>query len=195
MIEINLLPHREARRVADLRETVAALVFGLVVVGGGIWFAERDIAHDMTAAEASVRQLKSNIEQYKPQEQQVADFKAKKQRLQVKLDVIRSLDAARSGPLRLMDELSLRTPERLWLTSLKTSGNKVTVDGESLDTGVVADFLRGLNESRYFQNVDLESTSRGAGVEGGVKVVKFTVTAEMVNPDQLAVTSASGEAA
>lgn len=193
MIEINLLPHREARRVADLRESLAVLVLGLVVVCGGIWFAERDVANDMTTAESSVRQLKSNIEQYKPQEQQVADFKDKKQRLQLKLDVIKSLDAARSGPLRLMDELSQRTPERLWLTALRTKGNKVTLDGESLDTGVVADFLRGLNESRYFQNVDLESTSRGAGVEGGVKVVKFTVTAEMVNPDQAP--AASGEAA
>jgi len=193
MIEINLLPHREARRVADLRESLAVLVLGLVIVCGGIWFAERDVANDMTTAESSVRQLKSNIEQYKPQEQQVADFKDKKQRLQLKLDVIKSLDAARSGPLRLMDELSQRTPERLWLTGLRTKGNKVTLDGESLDTGVVADFLRGLNESRYFQNVDLESTSRGAGVEGGVKVVKFTVTAEMVNPDQAPATS--GEAA
>ena len=65
----------------------------------------------------------------------------------------------------------------------------MTLEGESLDTGVVADFLRGLNESRYFQNVDLESTSRGSGVEGGVKVVKFTVTAEMVNPVESAATN------
>lgn len=34
-MEINLLPHRQARRVADLRETLAVLVLGLVVVIGG----------------------------------------------------------------------------------------------------------------------------------------------------------------
>ena len=181
MIEINLLPHREARRVADLRETVALLVLGLIVVGGGIWYTDKALDDEMARAEASVRQLKANIEQYRPQELQVAAFKKKKQRLQVKLDVIKGLDLARSGPLRLMDELSVRTPERLWLTSLSTKGKKVTVQGESLDTGVVADFLRGLNESRYFDNVDLESTSRGNAV-AGVKVVKFTVTAEMTNP-------------
>jgi type IV pilus assembly protein PilN len=181
MIEVNLLPHREARRVADLRDTVALLVLGLVVVCGGIFYVDRSLDESMLAAETSVRQLKANIEQYKPQELQVAAFKEKKTRLQTKLDVIQELDVARGGPLRLMDELSIKTPERLWLTSLTTKGRLVTLEGESLDTGVVADFLRGLNESNYFENVDLESTSRGSAIEG-VKVVKFIVRAEMTNP-------------
>ena len=181
MIEVNLLPHREARRVADLRETAALLVLGLLVVGGGIFYVDRNLDQSVAAAQTSVRQLKSNIEQYRPQELQVAAFKAQKQSLQTKLDVIQELEIARGGPLRLMDELSLRVPERLWLTSLTTKGKRVTLAGESLDTGVVADFLRGLNESQYFKNVDLESTSRGGAVEG-VKLVKFIVTAEMTNP-------------
>jgi len=181
MIEINLLPHREAKRAADLRETIAILLLGLVLVGGAIWWVDKNAQEDIASAQAAVRQLKANIEQFKPQEKQVAAFKKKKQQLQVKLDVIHGLDRARSGPLRLMDELSKSAPERLWLTSLKTEGARVTLEGESLDTGVVADFLRTLNASRYFTNVDLDSTSRGKAVQG-VKVVKFTVTAEMTNP-------------
>ena len=181
MIEINLLPHREAKRVADLRDTAGLLVLGLVLVFGGIGFVDSGITATIEKNEASVRQLKANIEKFKPQQEQVAQFKAKKKQLQVKLDVIHGLDRARSGPLRLMDEISSRTPERLWLTKLSTKGKKVIVSGESLDTGVVADFLRGLNESKYFDNVDLESTSRGKAIQG-VKVVVFTVTAEMAAP-------------
>ena len=41
MIEINLLPHRESRRIADLRQTVAILFLGLVVAGGAIFFVAR----------------------------------------------------------------------------------------------------------------------------------------------------------
>jgi type IV pilus assembly protein PilN len=183
MIEINLLPHREAKRVADLRDSVGLLVLGLVLVMGGIWFAESGIKAEIAKNEASVRQLKANIQKFKPQQEQVARFKDKKKQLQVKLDVIHGLDRARSGPLRLMDEISTRTPERLWLTKMTTNGKKVTLSGESLDTGVVADFLRGLNESPYFANVDLESTSRGKAIQG-VKVVVFTVTAEMATPPE-----------
>ena len=178
MIEINLLPHREARRVADVRDSVGLLALGLVVVVGAMWFMEQGVKADIAKNEASVRQLKANIEKFKPQEQQVAVFKKQKKRLQVKLDVIEGLDIARSGPLRLMDEISLRTPERLWLTKLSTQGKKIKLSGESLDNGVVADFLRSLNESPYFENVDLESTTRGKA-RAGVKVVVFTVTADM----------------
>ena len=54
MIEINLLPHREARRAADLRETVALLVLGVVLVGGGIFIIDQGVASDLAAAEATV---------------------------------------------------------------------------------------------------------------------------------------------
>ena len=186
MIEINLLPHREARRAADLRDSIGLLFLGFVLVMGGIWFFDSGIDNEIASREASVRQLKANIEKFKPEQEKVAAFKAKKKQLQVKLDVIHGLDRARSGPVRLLDEISNRTPERLWLTKLITQGKKVTISGESLDTGVVADFLRGLNESPYFVDVDLESTSRGKAIEG-VKVVVFTVTAEMAAPIESAV--------
>lgn len=183
MIEINLLPHREAKRKADIRDTVGVLLLGLVLLGGGVLWMNNSVNSEIASAEASVRQLKSNIEQYKPQQKQVKKYKKKKERLQVKLDVIESLDQARSGPVRLLDELAMRTPERLWLTQLTTNGRAVTLDGESLDTGIVADFLRGLNESPYFVKVDLSQTARGKARQG-VKVVKFTITAEMANPNK-----------
>ena len=182
MIEINLLPHREARRAADLRQTAGILVLGLVMVCAGIAMVDRGIEADIAAAEATVRQLEADIARYKPEQEQVEKFKAKRSELEDKLDVIKGLDRARSGPVRIMDELSKNTPDRLWLTSLATEGVQITVEGDSLDTGVVADFLRSLNASPYFKDVDLERTSSGAQVEG-VKLVHFIITAALADPD------------
>jgi len=179
MIEINLLPHREARRAADLRQTAGVLVLGLVLVIGAIVMVDAGIENDITRAEAAVRQLEADIARYKPEEEQVQAFKAKKSELEDKIDVIKGLDRARSGPVRIMDELSKSTPDRLWLTSLETEGVQITVEGDSLDTGVVADFLRSLNASPFFTEVDLERTSSGAQVEG-VKLVHFVITAALV---------------
>ena len=74
-MEINLLPHRQARRVADLRETLAVLVLGLVVVIGGIFFVDQSAKSELEAAEMKVAQLKADIERYKPQQQLVNEFK------------------------------------------------------------------------------------------------------------------------
>ena len=64
--------------------------------------------------------MQRDIDQFKPQLEQVAAFRKKKAKLEKKIDVIDELDHARSGPVRVMSELAMRTPERLWLTSVRT---------------------------------------------------------------------------
>ena len=182
MIEINLLPHREAKRVADLRQTAGVLALGLVLVFGVIAMVDRAQDAALEKAGATIRQLETDIARYKPEQDKVQAFKAKRIQLEDKIDVIRGLDRARSGPVRIMDELSRNTPERLWLTSLSTEGTQITVEGDSLDTSVVADFLRSLNASPFFTEVDLERTFSGAQVEG-VQFVHFVITAALADPD------------
>lgn len=184
MIEINLLPHREARRAADLRETVALLVLGVVLVGGGIFIIDKGVASDLAAAKTTVAQLEADIQRFEPQKKMVKKFKKRKKQLQGKLDIITSLEEARNGPVRVLDELSTRVPDRLWLTSVKTKGKGIKLQGQSLDTGVVADFLRGLNASPYFKNVDLDKTSGGKVVKG-VRLVNFEIRADMTSPAKI----------
>lgn len=181
IMEINLLPHREARRAADLRESIALLVLGLVVLAGGIFFMHKSVRSEIASAQANVTQLEADIAKFKPQQQLVETFKARKKELQDKLDVIGSLETARSGPVRMLDELSSNVPERLWLTAIATKGSAIRLEGQSLDTGVVADFLRVLNASPYFVNVDLDKTSGGDVIEG-VRLVNFVIRADMTAP-------------
>lgn len=181
MVEINLLPHREAKRAADIRETIALLVLGLVVLAGGAFFLGSSVRSDVEMARKNVAQLEADIERYKPQQALIAKFKTRKQHLQDKLDVIDSLERARNGPVRVLDEISSRVPDRLWLTSITTKGDEIRLKGKSLDTGVVADFLRSLNGSEYFKNVDLEKTEGGEMVKG-VRLVNFELKADMTAP-------------
>jgi type IV pilus assembly protein PilN len=178
IIEINLLPHREARRVAELRQTLAFLVLGVVLLAGGIYFMHADVQRQRDSVQVSVRQLQADLDRYKPQQAKVEGFKAQRAALASKLDVIRGLDRQRTGPVLIMDELGARTPERLWLTKLRFKGSSLVLDGASTDTGVVADFLRNLNESTFFKSVDLDKTNRGREMEG-VKLVNFTITVEL----------------
>ena len=178
IIEINLLPHREAKRVAELRQTLAFLVLGFVLLAGGVYFMHTDAQRQRESVQMSVRQMQADLDRYKPQQKKVEGFKTQRAALASKLDVIRGLDAKRTGPVRIMDELGQRTPERLWLTKLRFKGGSITLDGASTDTGVVADFLRNLNDSTFFKSVDLNRTKRGREMEG-VKLVNFTITVEL----------------
>jgi type IV pilus assembly protein PilN len=193
MLEINLLAHREAKRIAQIRESLVVLLLGLVAVGLGVIFVDGRVEGQIAAAQATVRQLEAEIEKYRPQEEQVAVFKRRKAELEGKLEVIKELDRARTGPVMMFDELADNTPDRLWVTSLSTANGKVRLEGASLDNVVVADFLRSLNGSDFFNNVDLIRTDRGTPING-VRLVKFEITADFAQPSNAAPTDVTSPA-
>jgi type IV pilus assembly protein PilN len=182
MIQINLLPVREAKRKADVKQNVLELVLMLILLGTAVGFAHAHVKNQISTTQNRIHQMESDIAKFKPQIDQVAAFRAKKAELQMKIDVIAGLDRARKGPVRVMDELATHTPERLWLDSVKTNGRQIELSGQSLDNELVATFLGALGDSKYFANVDLNSTELGTGPDG-LKVVKFKIQAAMTAPD------------
>jgi len=185
MLEINLLPVREARRKADIRQQLMQLMLVLLLTAGAIGFWHSRVAEEISSSEIRVSQMQNDIKQFKPQLDQVAAFKVKKARLEKKIDVIEGLDRARSGPVHVLAELASRTPERLWLTGLDSKAGEIRIEGRSLDNELVALFLRKLGESKYFAKVDLDSTQIVDGRDG-LKVMKFNMRAQLVNPDAAA---------
>ena len=138
MLQINLLPLREARRRADVRQQLMQLVLVLLLTAGGIGLVHSRMQDDVAIATARVQQMENDIRQFQPQLDQVAKFRKKKAGLEKKLDVISGLDRARTGPVRVLSELAQRTPNRLWLTSLEADGSTLSMKGQSLDNELVA---------------------------------------------------------
>jgi type IV pilus assembly protein PilN len=181
MIQINLLPVREAKRKADVKQNVLELVLMLILLGTAVGFAHAHVKNQISTTQNRIHQMESDIAKFKPQIDQVAAFRAKKAELQKKIDVIAGLDRARKGPVRIMDELATHTPERLWLDSFTARNNRLELTGQSLDNELVAVFLGALGDSPYFKDVDLNSTELGKGPEG-LKVVKFKIQATIETP-------------
>lgn len=180
MIRINLLPVREARRKADLQQQAAiaagALVASIVlcVLLHGVMIAR------VAGAEGRVAGMNQQIEQFKPQLAQVEEFRKKKADVQQKLGVILRLDKSRSGPVHMLDELVTHSPERLWLTELDAAKGSVTVKGMSLDNESIAQFLTSLNDSAYFERVELDETELSE--RGGFKLNAFKIHAALTVP-------------
>ena len=179
MLEINLLPVREARRKADLRQYFMQLVLVLIVVCGGVGLFHSRLIDQINRTEARVAQMQSDIDKFAPQLQQVEAFKKRKSELQKKIDIIDGLDKARAGPVRVLYEVASRTPDRLWLTAMSTKARQIKFQGQSLDNELVAVFLRKLGESQYFANVDLSSAKLAE--TKGLKLVRFEITADLVD--------------
>ncbi len=182
MIEINLLPVREARRKADLQQQL--LLLGLVVgiAVASCLLAQVAMLASISGAHTRVAQLNSQISEFQTQLAQVEDFKKKASEIERKLGVIHKLELSRNGPVRLLDELASRAPQKLWITSLHAEGARIQMKGMSLDTELIAEFLNRLADSPYVKDVELKGTELAES--GGLKLNSFQVTAVMTNPEE-----------
>ena len=181
MIRINLLPVREARRKADVRQQL--VLIGVSAVGALVLAAgfHQFVRSGVNRANARVAALTNQLAQFKPQQEQVEGFKTKKAEIEQKLEVIQRLERSRSGPVHILDELASRTPERVWLTNLSATGGQIQLEGMSLDNELVALFLTALNDSAYFANVELKTTE--LKTVDALKLNTFQIVAQLESPD------------
>lgn len=180
MIRINLLPVREERRRADLRQFAVLLAATLLGSVAAVGFFHWKVKSDMSRVERQVAETQSEIDRFGPQLEQVKLYRETKAQIETKLEVIERLEDSRAGPVHLMDELATHTPDRLWVTRIQAQDGTITIEGMSLDNELVAHFLTALNDSPYFRNVELRQTE--AKEQGGFKLNQFELSAGITSP-------------
>ncbi len=183
-IEINLLPRelRKKTKVITFDKSItylAALVVILVIafVVTSVFQSVKLKTLDVKISEAQKKsdELRTNIEL-------VDALTQIKDKILQRLSAIEALDRNRSVWVRVLEDLSQRVPEYLWLSILKEeesatapkadSGKtitaappespvqRVTIEGYSYSLNSLASFLIQLMQSQYFKNMELQYVKR-----------------------------------
>lgn len=156
MILINLLPHREEKRVARKRAFFVALgiaaVVGAVVVG--IWYS---VLQQLTAAQQARNTfLKTEIAKLEAQIKDIANLRNEIEALKARQRAVEDLQTNRNIPVYLLDELVKQTPEGIYLTSIKQNAGVVTVAGVAQTNERVSEFLRNTQyNSKWLERPEL----------------------------------------
>ena len=173
MIRINLLPVREAKRQASIRRQG---VFLGMAVGVGVvcsllvhMYASAQVAD----REAQIRQATAELAKLKETRKEVDAYREREAEIQRKLDIIARLESDRTLQVRILDDVSTRIPERMWLQELSLKKNRMTMTGVSIDAEIVAEFLSSLAQSDLFYDVELEETRLRE--EKGLKLSTFKI--------------------
>lgn len=159
MIRINLLPVREARRQAELRNQVVMLAtavgLGVLISGGLHAYGNAQIGDYKRA----IAQKNIELTKLKEMRTQVEEFQRERDEIERKLNIIASLERGRFGQARLMDEIATRIPQRMWLTALDAKEGALAIEGRSVDAEIVATLLSSLEDSPMIEDVVLLETS------------------------------------
>ena len=180
MIRINLLPVRAAQKKARLQGQLVVLVLSLVVtclICGGLYTS---VAVKISAEKKQIAKIEKEITRLKKTLGEVAQFKKLQKEFQGKLDVLAKLKEKKTGPVHLLDELSRVLPDKLWLSSVKESGGGVSISGVGLNEETVARFMRDLEASPYYQQVELKVTEQTK--QGSLKLQKFQISCRVETP-------------
>ena len=81
------------------------------------------------------------------------------QRLEDLKNQIKTLDFLKASQIvycKILDEIAQKVPTKLWLTSLSYEKIQMTIEGISLDNKNIAEFMRNLEKSPWFTNIELK---------------------------------------
>ncbi|HNW83363.1 MAG TPA: PilN domain-containing protein [bacterium] len=167
MIKINLLPVKDDKLINEAKGYIIialsslAVVIVLIVLNSSV-LAERENESRMRIEEADkeIANLKSIMGE-------IQNLKEKKAKLQEKMDMIIRLQEQNIGPVRVLDELSLKLPSnKIWIEDLSLKGDMIDMNGKTLENQEVANFMKQLENSLFFSGVNLKKVTKDKIVDG-----------------------------
>lgn len=176
MIRINLLAAHEVRReknqqwlfqgiLLSFLTLIAAILIGFWILGSQV----QNLKKEKLALERQTREAAAL-------QKEIKELKDKKEVSQNRLTLLQNLEKDRHGPIRLMEVLSTILPvDQLWLTTLKETGTEIRIDGMSLSNEILAEYMKRIETSSLFKQVDLVHSTQG--VYKDLKVKHFTLIA------------------
>ena len=177
MIKINLLLARGAKKKESIKQQIAILVIVLVVsvaVMGGIYLF---LLGMIKSTKTEITQTETEIQQLKAKIGQIENLKKLEEEVRKKLDVLNQLRLGKTGPVKRLAALSDTVPDRLWLTRYNESGDSIAISGIAYTEELIADFMRNLEASRQFFQVELQVSEQ---VEvSGVKAKRFDLSCKL----------------
>ena len=180
MIRINLLPLRSSKRQESVRNELFLGGLGALALVGLLIVAHVFVLARVNSARADNASLKDEIARKQAIVAEVDEQEKLKIDLKRKLDVISRLRANKVGPVHMLDELAIATPEKLFLTSLDQDDKILKITGEAVTNEIISEFLSKLESSTFFTDVYLNQIDQVD--RSGVKLKNFSVSAKLVVP-------------
>ena len=177
MIKINLIPVKRKIKAKPVPPFLIAAVLILLVSGIGVLFAYKSIAATVTDLENQKNTNAEKLKELEKKVKEVKNFESLNQQVTQRKNIIKQLTANQSIPVRILDEMSTRLTDGIWITSMKISGKSITIGGVGFSNTDIVTFVQSLKASDFFDNVTLKGTSRM--MQGTVETYTFTLVLEV----------------
>lgn len=154
-IRINLLDWRAERRQLRQRRFLAILGIACAASVAVVAIAYLSMSAAVEHQQARNQYLSQQITELDKQIKEIQELEKVKQNLLARMRVIEQLQQSRSATVHFFDEVLNTLPDGVYLTSIKQSGQNVTVDGVAESNGRISSYLKNLDASPWFKDPKL----------------------------------------
>ncbi|MFO7911194.1 MAG: PilN domain-containing protein [Desulfotignum sp.] len=159
MIRINLLPFRLARKRENIRRQVSIFFLTILLLLVGLTWYTLGIKKAIDEKQHETDRINAQIAIYKERADKVTEIQKRLKILEDKLKIVSSLKLKRDAQLMLLEDLQVRlVPEQMWIESLDADETSVILTGIAFDNPTIANFMKRLEASTLFQEIDLKQT-------------------------------------
>lgn len=206
MIKINLLTADKPKAAGKSRlpqfnlkgqQLTIGCALILVATAALIGWRYQKLGADSLALDAEIAAAQQETARLHSVIADVQKFEQRRTQLQQRVTLIEQLRKDQTGPVHMLDQLSLALPPMMWLTDLKQNpgGADVIIEGKSTGLTTLSDFVANLEASGYFKkSVEIVSTQIDTGANAG-DLIKFTLKATFQRPVPAATPGAVAAAA
>lgn len=177
-IRINLLPHRQIKRAERQRQfglmATAVAVFGLAIIFMGYTY----LSNNLNVQNSRNQRLKDAIVKLDNDIKEIAGLKDKINELKERIQAVESLQDNRSVAVAMLDEVARKLPEAITLSSLKQTGDLITVHGNADTNARVAELIANLSQSNVLLTPQLVEITT-VRIDNTRKLSAFTITAKL----------------
>ncbi|MBI5683001.1 MAG: PilN domain-containing protein [Deltaproteobacteria bacterium] len=178
MIRINLLPVRAEKKKKLAKRQIhlagLSLIFLFLLIAAVHYYKTSEIK----GLKMSIENKERDLSLLKTKTGELTKVRDENKMISQRLDVVKQLESNRTGPVRLLEEISRAISEKAWINKLSDSENTLLLTGSASSDEDISEFMKNLEKMNGINRVELEVAEMSE--KGGVKVKSFSIKMDKI---------------
>ncbi len=159
MIRINLIPAKKKKKAKPIPKFFIVLLLLFVISLAGWFVVAQYYSNKINDLNEQKRLNAAKIEELKKKIEEVEDYERNNKIFEERKKIIDELSRNQAMPAKVLDEMSARLTQGVWITSMGITGTNIRVSGVGFSNNDIVDYVTSLKKSPMFTEVALGGTS------------------------------------
>lgn len=174
MIKINL--NKKSRKIKVKIKTGGLPIYFIVpvvIAAVAIFFLQSSVESRISGVNKSIKVYNGRVAILMPRVRAVNVIRKRESEIFQKINIIKALKKEQMGPVGYIYYITSAIPKFSWINSLKSANGNMRISGIALDGQVVSIFMKNLEKTGFFDNINLVQTSEVK--KQGLKLQNFSL--------------------